>query len=623
MSVVYLAQDLRLDRKVALKLLAPELAEDERFRERFLRESRLAASLDHPNVIPIYEAGESGGLLYIAMRFVEGTDLKRLIEQEGRLEPASALAILAQVANALDEAHAHGLVHRDVKPGNVLLAAREHVYLSDFGLTTQTGSESGLTETGQFMGTADYVSPEQVERKPATAASDLYSLACMLYECLAGEAPYRSESLMGVLYSHVNAPPPSLHEHRPELPEAIDPVIAKGMAKKPGERYQRCSQLIAAARAALGVSGELAAQPATRARRRRRLVAFAALALAVIAAAVAIPLALTAGGRKPGHRQPTLVITADSIQHIDPATNTLVSTTRIGSGSTASLAAGEIGQVAVGEGAVWATNGQSGTLYRISPDTGEVNGRVQTSGDDTYGYPVDVVAGFGRVWVVNNGGGTVAEIDPKSLGFPVLPVPVTSGVPFEGGPMTIGTSLWVVADDCDPVVTTVGCPGEGELWFSDGSGNGTTSFPPLYVTDAAAADGVLWLSGYLDAGSGSGQLERIDEASHRYLDSTPLDFLPSGGLAAGDGAVWITDPVGDRLVRIDAATREVVTRIPVGRNPTAVALGTGSVWVTNYDDGTVSRIDPATNEVVARIEVGPHPDHVAADGSGVWVAVHP
>ena len=140
MSVVYLAEDLRLGRKVALKLLAPELAEDERFRERFLRESRLAASIDHPNVIPIYEAGEAESVLFIAMRYVDGTDLKRLLEKDAKLEPARALALLSQAANALDEAHEHGLVHRDVKPGNILIGAHEHVYLSDFGLTKQTGS---------------------------------------------------------------------------------------------------------------------------------------------------------------------------------------------------------------------------------------------------------------------------------------------------------------------------------------------------------------------------------------------------------------------------------------------------------------------------------------------------
>ena len=191
MSVVYLAHESRLDRRVALKLLAPELSEDERFRERFLRESRLAASLDHPNAIPIFEAGEAEGVLFIAMRYVEGTDLKRLLAAEGRLDPARAVGIVERVAAALGVAHEQGLVHRDVKPGNVLIAqsrGEEHVYLSDFGLTKQQASESGITETGQFMGTADYVSPEQIEHREVSGRTDEYALACVLYECLTGGA---------------------------------------------------------------------------------------------------------------------------------------------------------------------------------------------------------------------------------------------------------------------------------------------------------------------------------------------------------------------------------------------------------------------------------------------------
>ena len=181
MSVVYRAEDLRLKRKVALKLLAPELAEDQRFRDRFLRESELAASLDHPNIVPIYEAGETDGQLYIAMRYVAGGDLKGLLREHRRLEPARALALLSQVADALDAAHEAGLVHRDVKPGNVLLGSEEHCYLSDFGLTRQVSSQSGFTATGQIVGTIDYVAPEVVEGKELTASADIYSLGCLLY----------------------------------------------------------------------------------------------------------------------------------------------------------------------------------------------------------------------------------------------------------------------------------------------------------------------------------------------------------------------------------------------------------------------------------------------------------
>jgi serine/threonine protein kinase len=200
MGEVYRALDLRLGRPVALKLLAPEIADDERFRERFLRESRLAASLDHPNVLPIYEAGEFAGRLFIAMRFVEGTDLRHLLRQSAPLDPERALALIAPVAGTLDAAHARGLVHRDVKPANVLISrARdsdpdEHIYLSDFGLTTR--STDGV-DIGLFTGTADYAAPELVTGGRIDALTDVYALGCMLFEALTGSPPYRSDSVMG------------------------------------------------------------------------------------------------------------------------------------------------------------------------------------------------------------------------------------------------------------------------------------------------------------------------------------------------------------------------------------------------------------------------------------------
>ena len=254
MSDVYLAQDLRLKRRVALKLLAPDLARDERFRERFLRESELAASLDHANVIPIFEAGEVDGVLYIAMRYVEGSDLKSVLAAEGLLEPARALALLDQVAAALDAAHEHGLVHRDVKPGNILVAAaqgREHVYLSDFGLTKRTAEEAGLTESGQFFGTAEYVAPEQIEGGQVDGRADLYSLGCVLYECLVGEPPFGGDRKVGLLFAHLQKPPPSPTQQRPELPAGIDAVIAKAMAKEPEQRYPSCGELAEAAHGVL------------------------------------------------------------------------------------------------------------------------------------------------------------------------------------------------------------------------------------------------------------------------------------------------------------------------------------------------------------------------------------
>src|ERR671934_63624 len=193
MGVVYRATQLRLGRTVALKLVTPTLARDESFRERFRREWMVAASIDHPNVIPVYEAGEEGDALFIAMRWVEGTDLRELIDS-GALDPARAIHLVAQVASALDAAHARDLIHRDVKPANVLVTAEDHVYLTDFGLTKHASSISGLTRTGQWVGTVDYTAPEQIEGAPVTARTDVYSLGCVLFEALTGQTPYKREN---------------------------------------------------------------------------------------------------------------------------------------------------------------------------------------------------------------------------------------------------------------------------------------------------------------------------------------------------------------------------------------------------------------------------------------------
>jgi WD40 repeat protein/tRNA A-37 threonylcarbamoyl transferase component Bud32 len=256
MSVVYLAEDLRLKRRVALKLLAARLAEDESFRDRFLRESELAASIDHPNIVPIYEAGTTEDILFIAMRYVEGSDLKERL-QRGRLDPGDAAGILAQVASALDAAHARGLVHRDVKPSNVLLdpGARpdgsDHVYLADFGLTKKVSEETGIADAGHLMGTIDYVAPEQIAGEEIDGRADVYSLGCMLYECLVGQPPFRRDSDIAVVFAHLEAEPPPPSAQRPELPAALDAVIARALAKEPERRYPSCREL---ARAGLAVA---------------------------------------------------------------------------------------------------------------------------------------------------------------------------------------------------------------------------------------------------------------------------------------------------------------------------------------------------------------------------------
>src|SRR5215212_524650 len=250
MGVVYKATQIGLDRAVALKAITPAFAHDEEFRARFQRESKLAASIEHPNVIPVYEAGEHDGTLFLAMRYVDGTDLKSLLTREGRLEPLRAGRFVAQIAAALDAAHAAGLVHRDVKPANALLASQDHVYLTDFGLTKRAASGSAMTKTGQMVGTVDYVAPEQVEGGSVDARTDVYSLACVFYHLLTGHVPFDKPTEMAKLFAHVHEDPPRPSDTVPGIPGVVDDVISRGMAKDPSERYLSAGDLGRAALAA-------------------------------------------------------------------------------------------------------------------------------------------------------------------------------------------------------------------------------------------------------------------------------------------------------------------------------------------------------------------------------------
>jgi serine/threonine protein kinase len=252
MSVVYRADNVRLGNKIALKVLTPELSEDDAFRERFVRESRVAASINHPNIIPIYDAGGAEGLLYIVMRYVEGADLKALLRREGPLHVARACMLISQVGGALHAAHENGLIHRDIKPGNILIEriddgiqVLEHVYLADFGLTKHAQSRSGLTHTGQFVGTVDYVAPEQIEGRPVDKRADVYSLGCVLFECLTGVVPYHKESDVAVLWAHVQEPCPAISTLRSDLPAGMDEVVERAMAKSPEDRYQTAAEFVA------------------------------------------------------------------------------------------------------------------------------------------------------------------------------------------------------------------------------------------------------------------------------------------------------------------------------------------------------------------------------------------
>src|SRR5881227_416329 len=237
-----------LGRPAAVKLLGATVGPADQ-RDRFLRESKLAASLDHPSIVPVYDAGEEDGLLYIAMAYVEGSDLKTLLVREGKLPLRRTLRVLGQIASALDAAHARGLVHRDVKPANILVGRDDRAYLSDFGVVKEL-ARAGTTRTGSFVGTIEYSAPEQIEGKDVDARADVYALACVLYECVVGTPPFHRSSDVAVLNAHLHASPPKLSKAAPDLPAALEPVLSKALSKSPLDRYPTCGELVAAARAA-------------------------------------------------------------------------------------------------------------------------------------------------------------------------------------------------------------------------------------------------------------------------------------------------------------------------------------------------------------------------------------
>jgi serine/threonine protein kinase len=259
MAVVYLARDDRLARLVALKILAPALAADEVFRQRFIRESRAAAAVEDPHIIPVFDAGEADGMLYIAMRYVRGGDAGTLVRRDGPLLPGRAVAIIAQAASALDAAHAAGLVHRDVKPANILVEVRsnrsDHVYLADFGLSKKTlAASAGLTATGQFLGTLDYIAPEQIQGRLTDGRTDQYALACAAFELLTGAPPFQREEAPATMYAHLSEPPPPVTSRRADLPPAVDQVVARALAKRPADRYSSCQEFTDALLQALGTT---------------------------------------------------------------------------------------------------------------------------------------------------------------------------------------------------------------------------------------------------------------------------------------------------------------------------------------------------------------------------------
>src|SRR4051794_17742315 len=245
MGVVFRAEHLPLSRQIALKVLTADLAGNRSFRQRFIREAQTAAALDHPNIVPVFDAGEFNGLLYIAMKFIDGVDLGNVLDAEDRLTPQRTVDLLAEVADALDVAHGAGLVHRDEKPGNVLVD-NVRSYLTDFGLTKRIASRTALTAAGRTVGTAAYLAPEQIRGQDVDARTDIYAFGCVLYECLTGDVPFSRDTDMAVLWAHLEQDPEPPSSRLAELPKGLDAVFAKALAKRKEDRFASCGELMRA-----------------------------------------------------------------------------------------------------------------------------------------------------------------------------------------------------------------------------------------------------------------------------------------------------------------------------------------------------------------------------------------
>ena len=605
MSVVYLAEHARLERKVALKVLAPELAGSERFHDRFLRESKLAASIDHPNIVPIYDADESEGVLYIAMRYVEGSDLKQTIRDNGPIEPLRVSAIVDQVASALDAAHARGLVHRDVKPANVLLTPDDHAYVSDFGLTKRAVSVSGLTETGQLIGTIDYVAPEQIKGDPVDQRADVYSLGCLLFECLTGHAPYPRDIEVGVLWAHVETPPPPLTDERPDLPPEVDDVLALAMAKDPAERTAAAGDVAAGFRSALGLEpatvgrvGLPRRKPKRKTRRRRTLIAAAVAAVALVAAAGVF--LLTQGGEAG-----VVVPSANSVVRIDSGTNAFDDAIRVGEDPTG---------ITVGEdGDLWVINQGNSTVNRIDPETGEVS-----PAESTLGIPTGVAAGEGAIWITNGFGsqsGTqVVMVDPTDDSVDIaFPSDDAKAIVVEFG------SIWLADAERDRVLgydpqDLAADPDEIPMDDSE-----TVSSGPRFLAVGEGTASGIWVVNEL--GNSVVRIEpETNEVAGRIQVESPT------AVAADEQGVWVTSEGNDQVQRFDPVEGTTLITLGAGDGvpdgPTAVAIGAGGVWVASDLEPVVVRIDPATNEVVERLAIGGIAGAMAVDTDGnVWVTV--
>jgi YVTN family beta-propeller protein len=628
MGVVYRAVQLDLDRAVALKLIAPDLANDPAFRERFVRESRLAAAIDHPNVIPIYYTGEHERALYIAMRYVEGSDLRTLVRAAGRLDAARAAHIVSQVASALDAAHERGIVHRDVKPANVLLGAGEHAYLTDFGLTKRIASHSGSTRTGGWVGTLGFVAPEQIRGERVDARADVYALGCVLFYMVAGAAPYQRDSDEATLWAHLNDDPPSLTAHAEGAPPALETVVRRALAKDPDDRFPSAGDLGRAALAAVGrqtparperrvATGAAApaeaetaaspdqaptvpaerppAEPVPPRRGARRPAWVWALAAVPVLALAAIAAALLSGGggddpgTTAGRTTPTTATGAPDGAVAGTATRTI----QVGGRPNGVVATG---------GLVWVLRARSDRVMALRAPGGRRTAFRPSVGR----LPAAMASGFGRLWVGNQSQPALVAIGLRShrrIGAPIA-------LPAQGKVVGVAAGergVWVGIRG-DPGLIVRVSPSQRRIMAQVTMPDG--------VQDIAVGAGAVWV-----LGRRSNTVTRVDVATG---EKRPINVgADPAGVAVGENAVWVTNSGDDTVTRIDAGS--LVTRvIGVGDGPYRVAVGGGAVWVANRNESTLTRIDPETNRAVGSpVEIGSNPFAIDVSGRRVWVTSPP
>ncbi len=604
MGVVYRAHNLALDRERALKVVAPALSTDRRFRDRFKRESRLAASIEHPNVIPVHAAGEEDGLLFLTMRLVEGSDLRRIVEAEGPLDPARAAVVVDGVAAALDAAHAAGLVHRDVKPANVLIEAgtrrrppeeagswsHEHVFLTDFGITRPVRGGETVTGTGEFLGSPDYVAPEQAAGEPVSPRTDVYALGCVVHYALTGRPPFVRDNDLATLFAHANAPRPRATAANPELPEAVDGVIRKAMAIDPDHRHTTAGELAADLRRALGLPPAALPDPDAGPTRplqrrvdRRRALVPALLVAAALAVAAVIVFALTqgddSGGGAEGPSAPESVAPPEAV---------------------ATIPVGEAPNgLTVGAGRVWVAETGARAVEGVDP-------RSERSVPPSFAVPgaSSVAVGFGSIWVVSPPGDAVYRLDPSGEEDPVV--------------IDVGEAPSDVAVDADWV------------WVAN-QGDNTVSRVDPNANEEDLAEPVGIAPRSLATGGGSVWVANIDARSISQIDASTGERVGSAisvpgsrpnDVAFGEGSVWVIDNVDGTLTRIDPSRQTVDgDPAPVGPKPRGVKVAFGYVWVANAGDATLSRVDPDRLEPVGSpTEVGGDPADVAVGEGSVWTA---